>query len=82
MFSERFNKEIILTNHAKKRMRERNISGAELLSIIETGNLKFKDETHLWAFKFFENRNDNLICAVLVAENCIVVKTVMFHFAF
>lgn len=80
MFSQRFNCPVILTRHAEARMTERNISEAEVLAVIDTGETRYKDATHLWAFKHFEARTDNLLCAVLVLEDAVVVKTVMHHF--
>lgn len=63
-------------------MAERSISEADLLEIIDTGAVRYRDDTHLWAFKHFPARQDNLLCAVLVLENAVVVKTVMHHFEF
>jgi hypothetical protein len=80
MHSTRFNLPIILTRHAIQRMKERHISEQELLEVVDTGDCKFKDETHLWAYKHLNGRNDNLICAVLVLEDAVVVKTVMHAF--
>lgn len=62
------------------RMSEREISDAMLLEVIDSGETRYKDKTHLWAFKDFPARHDNLLCAVLVLEDCVVVKTVMHHF--
>ena len=81
MFSVRFQLPIAISNHAKIRMVERNISAAMLLEVIDSGEARYKDATHLWAFKEFPERHDNLLCAVLVLEDCVVVKTVMHHFA-
>jgi len=61
-------------------MVERNISEADLLAVIDTGEARYKDATHLWVFKHFPGRADNLLCAVLVLEDAVVVKTVMHHF--
>jgi len=61
-------------------MVERDISGKILLEVIDSGEARYKDATHLWAFKEFPARHDNLLCAVLVLEDCVVVKTVMNHF--
>lgn len=80
MYSTRFSRSVILTRHAIQRMKERHISEEELLDVVDTGGCKFKDETHLWAYKHLENREDNLICAVLVLESAVVVKTVMHQF--
>ena len=61
-------------------MIERQVSDAELLAVIDTGDTRFKDATHLWAYKRLAGRADNLICAVLVLETAVVVKTVMHEF--
>ena len=81
MFSVRFQLPVVLSKHAKIRMVERDISAAMLLEVIDSGDTRYKDATHLWAFKEFPERHDNLLCAVLVLEDSVVVKTVMHHFA-
>ena len=80
MFSTRFQRPVLISSHAKIRMTERDVSEALLLEVIDSGESRYKDETHLWAFKEFPERHDNLLCAVLVLEDYIVVKTVMHHF--
>lgn len=80
MQSIRFNRTVILTRHATLRMIERDITESELLAVIDTGDTRYKDDTHLWAYKHLDNRTDNLICAILVLENVIVVKTIMHNF--
>ncbi len=81
MYSNRFQRPIVISNHAKIRMIEREISEAMLLEVIDSGDTRYKDTTHLWAFKEFPERHDNLLCAVLVLEDRVVVKTVMHHFS-
>ncbi|MGB8517350.1 MAG: DUF4258 domain-containing protein [Gallionella sp.] len=81
MFSQRFQRPVMISIHAKIRMDERGVSDLMLLEVIDFGDTRYKDATHLWAYKDFPARHDNLICAVLVLENCVVVKTVMHHFA-
>ena len=81
MFSTRFQRPILLTRHARIRMEERGVSDEMLLEIIDSGETRYRDETHLWAFKRLPERDDNLICAVLVLENSVIVKTVMNHFS-
>ena len=61
-------------------MTERGISETTLLEVIDSGDTRYRDATHLWAFKEFPERHDNLLCAVLVLEDCVVIKTVMHHF--
>lgn len=80
MFSIRFQRPVVVSSHAKIRMTERDISEVMLLEVIDSGDARYKDATHLWAFKEFPERHDNLLCAVLVLEDCVVVKTVMHHF--
>lgn len=80
MYSARFNLPVVITLHAEKRMLERSISREMLIDIIDTGTTKYRDETHLWVYKHYQDRSDNLICAVLVLEHSVVVKTVMHHF--
>ena len=81
MFSNRFQRLVIFSSHAKIRMIERDISEAMLLEVIDSGDTRYKDATHLWAFKEFPDRHDNLLCAVLVLEDRVIVKTVMHHFS-
>ena len=78
--SRRFARPVAITLHARARMAERNISEAMLLDVIDTGDTRYRDETHLWAYKSFPERVDNLLCAVLILEDALVVKTVMHHF--
>ena len=80
MFSVRFNKAIVITQHAQMRMRQRAISLGELHEVIDQGDTRFKDETHLWVFMNLPSRTDHLVCAVLVLEDVVVVKTVMHTF--
>jgi Domain of unknown function (DUF4258) len=77
MFSTRFARPVVITAHAVKRMGERHVSDALLLSIIDSGHTKYSDANHLWAWAEVPGRDDNLVCAVLVLENVVVVKTVM-----
>lgn len=80
MLSTRFQRLVVISGHAKIRMIERGINEIMLLEVIDSGETRYKDATHLWAFKEFPARHDNLLCAVLVLEDCVVVKTVMHHF--
>ncbi|MGZ8175902.1 MULTISPECIES: DUF4258 domain-containing protein [Methylobacter] len=82
MHSQRFNKFIHLTEHAQKRMIERDISMELLIDLIETGALSYKDDKHAWIAKFYQHRTDNLLCAAVVIDQTVIVKTVMYHFSF
>jgi len=80
MFSTRFQRSIHITRHARIRMIERNMDDAVVLDVIETGRAKYKDASHLWLFKSVVGRHDNLLCAAVVLDDVLVVKTVMHHF--
>lgn len=80
MFSTRFLRIIVITRHAQMRMDERGINEALLLDVIDSGETRYRDTTHLWVFKDFREHSDNLLCAVLVLEDQLIVKTVMHHF--
>ena len=82
MYSQRFNKVIHLTEYAKKRMIERDISMELLGDLIETGQLNYKDDKHAWIAKYFQHRTDNLLCAAIIIDQAVIVKTVMHHFSF
>ncbi len=81
MFSIRFQRIVVVTRHARERMAERSVSDAMLLDVIDLGETRYRDSTHLWAYKEFPERNDNLLCAVVVLEDAVIVKTVMHHFS-
>ena len=77
MHSARFDRPVIVTRHAQERMAERNISVALLVQLIDLGALRYADDNHLWAWLEVPGRDDNLVCAALVLEHAVVVKTVM-----
>lgn len=77
MFSLRFDREIIITSHAQARMQERELSAEQVLDVIESGMVRHKDGRRMWIFKTMESRCDNLICAAVVMDDRLVVKTVM-----
>jgi hypothetical protein len=79
MFSKRFQREVVVTTHAARRMLERDIEPALLLRMLDDGGLRYEDEHRLWAWLAVPERNDNLLCAALVLDNAVVVKTVMHH---
>ncbi len=79
MFSQRFDRQIFLTEHARQRMLERDIADERLVDLIESVEIRHQDETRLWITKSHTDRQDNLLCAAVVLENQLVVKTVMHH---
>ena len=81
MYSERFGKPIVITDHARGRMTARSISEDLLRDMIETGEVRHKDETRIWISKSYEDRTDNLLCVAAVLETALVIKTVMHRFS-
>ena len=79
LHSARFGLPIVLTEHAKLRMAERQIDEALIANIIDTGTLKDAGRSHYWLYKHFDDRNDNLLCVAAVIDNAVVVKTIMHH---
>ncbi len=79
MHSVRFNLPVVLTEHAKLRMAERQIDTLLMLEIIDTGILKDAGNAHYWLYKHMNDRADNLLCVAAVIENAVVIKTVMHH---
>lgn len=69
-----------VTRHARERMVERGITEALLCKLLETSQTRYKDATRLWVAKAIEGRYDNLVCAAVVLEDRVIVKTVMHHF--
>jgi hypothetical protein len=80
MYSKRFDRPVTVTGHAARRMAERGVDGAILLDLIETGDVRHKDETRSWIAKHYPERADNLLCVAAVLETTVVVKTLMHHF--
>ena len=79
MYSLRFGRPIIVTRHAAQRMAERDVVDALLLRLIDEGNTRYRDATHLWTWLPLPDRTDNLVCAVLVLEDAVIVKTLLHH---
>jgi hypothetical protein len=48
-----------------------------LLQFIDEGSTRYSDSTHLSAWLDVPERDDKLVCAVLVLEAAVVLKTVM-----
>lgn len=80
MFCQRFGLQVDVTRHARERMVQRRITEASLSELLETGQMRYKDDTRLWIAKTLAGRSDNLVCAAVVLEDRLIVKTVMHHF--
>lgn len=81
MFIGRFGMPAKLTKHARERMIDRDVSMREICTVLESGDIRLKDEVRFWAAHEFSERDDNLICVAAVFEPpSIIVKTVMHQF--
>lgn len=80
-YSARFGKNVWLTNHAIESMAKRNVTLAEVKRLIEEGEYRTKEASQGWIFHRFESRHDNLVCAAVVTEQAIIVKTVMVNWS-
>ena len=78
-FSQRFGKNVWVTHHARESMLRRGVDTATLERVIEEGEIKRRDEVNLWVFKHIQDRADNLICAAVVEQAAVVVKTIMIN---
>ena len=79
MHSARFDLPVVLTEHARLRMKERRISASLVLEIIDSGTIKEAGNSHYWLYKHLPDRADNLLCVAVVIDNVLVVKTIMHH---
>jgi hypothetical protein len=77
MWSERFKKNVWLTDHARQAMTKREISESLVYDLVETGSIKHKDDLNAWIFKHYPERNDNLLCIAALIGQAVIVKTVM-----
>lgn len=78
-FSIRFGKNVWVTHHARASMLRRGVDIGRVERVIEEGEIKRRDAMNLWVFKHIEDRADNLICAAVVEQSAVVVKTVMIN---
>ena len=76
-YSERFGKNVWLTNHAIEAMAKRKITLPEVKTLIELGDYKSVEKAHGWIYYRFPERDDNLVCSAIVDDKAIIIKTVM-----
>jgi len=78
-YSPRFTKNVWLTNHAIEAMAKREVTLPEVKQLIEEGNTQYKDEKQGWVYFEFIHRNDNLVCAAIVNDQAVIIKTIMIN---
>jgi len=76
-YSNRFEKNVWLTNHAIEAMVKRNIILPEIKILIESGEYRKNKDSHGWIYFEFPERDDNLVCAAVIDADAIIVKTIM-----
>jgi hypothetical protein len=59
----------------------RQISLNLIQEIIDTGTQLQATPGHFWFYKHMADRTDNLLCAAVVVDNVVVIKTVMHHWS-
>jgi hypothetical protein len=72
--------QIVITDHAEVRMKQRGVSLEEISIIINSGKIINKEiPNKYWVYKRFLNRTDNLICLSISIENpyLIVISTLV-----
>ena len=77
LYSERFDKNVWLTNHAIEAMAKRKITLPEVKILIESGDYKSVEKLCGWIYYDFPERDDNLVCAAIIDERAIIIKTIM-----
>ena len=60
-------------------MEKREIDISTLERLIEEGEIKRRDPVDLWIYMAISYRTDNLICAAVVEQSALIVKTVMIN---
>jgi hypothetical protein len=75
--SARFGKRVWLTNHAIEAMAKRQVTLAEVKTLIEQGTLSEKGDGHAWISHHFRGRGDNLVCAAVLVADAVIIKTIM-----
>lgn len=76
-FSARFTRNVWLTRHARSALEKRGLEEETVLAVIETGEITEKGDGHYWIHSSVQDRTDNQICAAVVVDTAVVVKTVM-----
>ena len=72
-YSAKFEKNVWLTNHAIESMAKRKITLFEVKELIEFGKYRKLRENQGWIHHYFEERDDNLMCAAVVYEKALII---------
>ena len=72
--------QLVVTDHAKERMRSRNVDEETLIDILQTGLVKTRDKPNqFWVYKSLRKRKDNSLCVSISIETpfLIVITTLI-----
>ena len=70
---------MLISTHARHSMSIRNVDDEALQHLVEHGAIKRKDARRMWIYMKFDDRDDNLVCAAVVEEHAMIVKTIMIN---
>lgn len=77
--SDRFNKSVWLTTHARRRMKDRHVDMKTVQALIEDGDLKRSAGRNIWLFRHIAGRADNPVCVAAVDSTALIIKTLMIN---
>lgn len=80
-FSLRFQRPVLITEHARLRAAQRGIPPGLLADLVENGLTRYKDAHRLWIYRAYPERQDNMLCVAVTLESSLVIKTVMHHWS-
>lgn len=72
--------QLVFTDHAELRMKQRAVSIDEAVDVLASGKIKPKDkENAFWVYKSLRGRKDNLVCFSVSLEDpfLIVITTLV-----
>jgi hypothetical protein len=74
---------LVITEHARQRMSERDISMADLLHVLETGTIQRRAHSErIWIYKTLHERAHSNVCLSLAIEkDCVVIITVLVNWS-
>ena len=58
-------------------MSKRRVTLGEVKNLIELGEYTVRDNLHGWVYYNFSERKDNLVCAAIINDKSIIIKTLM-----
>jgi len=71
--------QLVFTDHAEARMKQRDVSIGEVLEVLTRGKVKQKEKMNAyWVYKSMRGRKDNMIClSVSIEDPFLIVVTTL-----